>query len=644
MYKRTIRPPMKIIYQSFSIAAVLLCQALTAQTVTIQVDPTKGRKAISPYIYGKNNNISDAPGSPTTPATWKRMRDAGLRMTRENGGNNASKYNWRKKISSHPDWYNNIYNHDWDYQAKTLGDSMPGTQGMWAFQLIGYAASNLNNNFNDWAYDQSSGGGACQNTAGGGTVKPGTGCVAAVAGNTNLYLENWNADSTTAILDHWFGTGGLGLNKNNIKYWSMDNEPDIWNGTHDDVMATQPAAEAFMQLYFSVAKKARAKDPTIKLCGPVPASEWQWYSWNNNKIAVGGNSYTWLEFFIKRISEEETATGIRLLDVIDIHSYPNEANDSDIVQLHRIYFDSLYTYPGANGVKTTAASGWDNTITNENVFGRCNKWLKQYMGPNHGVTFAVSEYGFTANNVNTTATSYASVLGTFADNGVEYFTPWYWYTGQWETLHLFSRYGKPTRIQSISNADHYVSGYSSVSNAGDSITIFLVNRSLTASKTANVNLSNYVIANGSYATKQLSGLPGSETFVSHTSNALKSGTVTVSSNALTLSLPALSTTAIILKGSLLTGTPEITDNRIHANLYPNPVSGQNAFVDLSSENIFDLKLEIFNMLGESVYSKSYAGKNPATLEIPCMSVPQGVYIVSLSAPNGKKWTSRFVKL
>ena len=280
---------------------LITCQAIFAQTnVTIQVDAAQGKKAISPYIYGKNNNISDAPGSPTTAAQWKFMREAGLRFTRENGGNNATKYNWRLKISSHPDWYNNVYAHNWDFAAKSLLDSMPGTQGMWAFQLIGKASKTTGQNFNDWAYNSSQWwSGVCQNLAGGGVANTSGGCAAQTNGNTNLYLENWTADSTVGILDHWFGTGGLGYNKNNLLYWNMDNEPDIWNGTHDDVMPTQPAAEAFMQLYFAVAKKARAKYPNIKLCGPVPASEWQWYSWNNSKISVGGQNYVWLQFFIK---------------------------------------------------------------------------------------------------------------------------------------------------------------------------------------------------------------------------------------------------------------------------------------------------------------------------------------------------------
>jgi len=43
----------------------------------------------------------------------------------------------------------------------------------------------------------------------------------------------------------------------------MDNEVEIWNSTHDDVMPTQPTAEAFMQLYFAVAKKQGRYIPVL---------------------------------------------------------------------------------------------------------------------------------------------------------------------------------------------------------------------------------------------------------------------------------------------------------------------------------------------------------------------------------------------
>ena len=132
----------------------------------------------------------------------------------------------------------------------------------------------------------------------------------------------WPADSTVGILDRWFGAGGLGLDETMFEYWSMDNEPEIWSGTHDDVMPVQLSADEFMQKYFDVAKKAREKFPAIKLIGPVPCNEWQWYNWDNDKISYNGGSYTWLEYFIKRIGEEQDSSGVRLLDALDIHFYP----------------------------------------------------------------------------------------------------------------------------------------------------------------------------------------------------------------------------------------------------------------------------------------------------------------------------------
>ena len=119
---------MKKFYSLIIVAFVY--QMSIAQTVNVTVDANAGRKPISPYIYGKNNNVSDDPSSPTTAAEWKFLRDAGLRFSRENGGNNCSKYNWRKKITCHPDWYNNVYATDWDYAAEKLRDSLPNAQGM----------------------------------------------------------------------------------------------------------------------------------------------------------------------------------------------------------------------------------------------------------------------------------------------------------------------------------------------------------------------------------------------------------------------------------------------------------------------------------------------------------------------------------
>ena len=146
-----------------------------------------------------------------------------------------------------------------------------------------------------------------------------------------------------------------------------------------------------------------------------------------------------------------------------------------------------------------------------------------------------------------TALTYASFLGTMQDNGVEIFTPWTWGDGMYETVHLFSRYGHPNRVQSTSSNDSLVSAYSSISNKGDSLTVIFVNRSQNATQDINLALNGFEATDGSVETLTLSGITG-ETFVSHTSNALKKGTVQVSNNTISTTLPAKSIVAVLFKG------------------------------------------------------------------------------------------------
>jgi len=609
------------------IVLLLVIQTGKAQNITIQVYAGEGRIPVSPYIFGRNNNLSDSPASPTSAANIDLYKEAGLRFARENGGNNATKYNWRRKLSSHPDWYNNVYDHSWDFASQDIRDRMPTLQVMWTFQLVGKAAGNKNNNFNDWAYNGSQWwSGVGQNLAGGGVVNPAGGSQALVDGNPDLYLENWTADSTTGVLDHWFGPGGLGLDKNQFIYWSMDNEPEIWNGTHDDVMPSQMSASAFMDAYFAVAKKARERFPEIKLTGPVPANEWQWYKWGSESLTIDGKYYCWLEYFIKRVADEQKATGIRLLDVLDIHWYPSESSDADLVQLHRVFYDETYIYPGANGVKTING-GWDTSQSKEYIFRRINDWLNTYFGEDHGITIGLTENAISSSDPDIVSVVYASMLGTFADHGVEIFTPWTWKTGMWETLHLFSRYAKTTRIRTTSSNEATVSGYTTVNGSNDSMTVILVNRDLTASRTATVNLSGFAVPGGNYKILELSSLPSTETFISHTSNALKSKTINVSGNSFTMTLPSLSTTAVIL-----TGTGTGIEDDLHdsggtelLSIYPNPTSGSFR-IHINDPVTGNLTLRFTDIAGNTVLTMEAA--NNSEISLSDTGLASGLYFIN----------------
>lgn len=601
--------------------------------VTVTVDLSKPTHRVSPYLYGRNNSLAGNPGSGFTPE-WTKLKDAGVRFFREGGGNNSTKYNWRLKISSHPDWYNNVYANDWSFSAKSLQEEIPSAQGMWSFQLIGKAAKTNANNFNDWGYNNSQWWeGVAQNLAGGGEPKPSGGTKALSEGNPELYLQNWTADSTILILDHWFND--LGLNKEKLQYWSMDNEPEIWNGTHDDVMPAQIPAEEFMQRYFEVAKKARAKHPEIKLLGPVPANEWQWYNWPS-AISSGGRNYPWLEYFIKRVAEEQEATGVRLLDVLDIHFYPGSTNAAQIVQYHRVYFDRDYVYPEANGVKNVSGS-WNPNENKEYILQRCKEWLETYMGTDHGVTFSVSETGISEVNPKTSAVWYGSTIGEFMKHPeMEVFTPWSWHRGMWEVLHLYSRYNKTEYVQATSSEEEFVSAYPTLNASEDSLTVVLINRAASSAKNVILNFNGFDLADELFETLTLTNLPAGETFISHTQNALQKANITEASNSISVSIPAMSIITLRLKGQR---TDVVTDNEDGLSgeqslkIYPNPTS-PNSNVTLEMNETGYATLEILDVNGRVVNVLHDGMINaPLKKEVDLTGCSKGMYIIRFNV-NG----------
>ena len=556
-----------IIGKKMLVATTTALAATTASAaINIGVNTDQGVKKISPYLYGRNiDKISDGSAEITDEETAfiNQVVESGIHMMRANNGNNATRYNWKQKLTVHPDWYNNVYSHDWAITAKKVLDKMPGVDAMYAFQLTGWVASSTDYNFADWNWQQEHGKWATStlDLAGGGEVAY-DGETLVKAGNYKLYNKEWPADSTVAIIAHW--RDNLKFNMNRFKYWSMDNEMDIWRGTHSD-LDLPVTGDFLVEHYVDVAKKARAQWKDIKLTGPVVANEWQWChiaAYNDeSRPKIDGKEYCWLEFFIKKVAEAQKSSDTKLLDVFDIHWYPGETDYESRVNWHRVLFDTTYYYKGGNGIRCASGTcDWSEHNGQKEyksyVFARINNWLEQYFGKNHGITLGITETDIIdKNDPMVTALTYASFLGTMQDNGVEIFTPWTWGDGMYETVHLFSRYGHENRVQSTSSNDSLVSAYSSINNKGDSLTVIFVNRSQSAAQDINLTLSGFNAKDESAQTLTLSGITG-ETFVSHSQNALKKGTVQVASNKAPLSLPAKSITAVLFTSS----TPKAVDN------------------------------------------------------------------------------------
>jgi hypothetical protein len=196
----------------------------------------------------------------------------------------------------------------------------------------------------------------------------------------------------------------------------------------------------------------------------------------------------------------------------------------------------------------------------------------------------------------------------------------------WETLHLFSRYGLSNRVESVSNNEHYVSAYSSINNINDSMTVILVNRSLTETKSTTVNISNFSIPNGSYQTLRLSKLPTTETFKSHSQNALQSAHIDVNSQSFPISLPPLSITAVVLTQTPIDASAINTiENTIE--IYPTPCKD---FCTIKSSTGIINTLELYNEFGQKIYETS---PNSNIYSLDVNSFNNGVYLLQIHSNN-----------
>lgn len=74
------------------------------QTFINAVRSTGRRNTYRWLVIQSDNHLINVNEFPTDPTPNRIM----------NGGNNATKYRWRKKITSHTNWHNNVYPCDWD--------------------------------------------------------------------------------------------------------------------------------------------------------------------------------------------------------------------------------------------------------------------------------------------------------------------------------------------------------------------------------------------------------------------------------------------------------------------------------------------------------------------------------------------------
>ena len=238
----------------------------------------------------------------------------------------------------------------------------------------------------------------------------------------------------------------------------MDNEADLWGFVHRDV---HPAPQTYDELWaytVGYGSAIKAKWPKQRIAGPV---SYGWCGWwwsekdgcvnNGTDYYTHNNSYL-MPWLLTQLETYHAATGVQLLDVIDLHYYPNLPDD-DLTPSNRAeyfgeirsWYDPSYADPSWIGQCGQRCHGPALT-----VIPRVHAWVARY-APSLSLELAFSEYAFGFNDSSETGalatTESLAVLGAYNVTwGMRWVSPepgtlteeawrlWFDYDGQGSTL------------------------------------------------------------------------------------------------------------------------------------------------------------------------------------------------------------------
>jgi hypothetical protein len=372
-----------------------LGQTAPGQVVTIDAGDVR---AISPYIYGANSPDWARMGVPFTLA----------RM----GGNRLTAYNWENNASNAgADWHNQ--NDDFmgrtDEAGRAVRDFLEGTQSHGAaaivtVQTIGHVAAdknppgdvNLTPDYLNRRFVKSY------------ARKPGAHFTYPPDASDHAVYEDeqvwWLEKIKSAATPVWY---------------MLDNEPDIWASTHARIETTKPGYADIIANNIEYGSAIKDVAPRALVFGPA---DYGWNGFRTFQNAPDADGRDFLNVYLDAMKAEEAKEGRRVLDVLDVHWYPeargggvritdsaenNAALEAARVQAPRSLWDPAYV-----------EDSWIAQSLGGRPIDLLGRIFQQIAAHYPGTKFSISEYNFGGGTHASGLVAQADALGIFGRYGV----------------------------------------------------------------------------------------------------------------------------------------------------------------------------------------------------------------------------------
>jgi Glycoside hydrolase family 44 len=447
-----------------------VASAQTTGTITVNcASGATGRKPISPLIYGQNYQFFNDPwltGNTGLALDYDARFTWGI-TSRRFGGDASSRYNWRVGNAQNGGFNNSFVNGNAVYNGQATAkvwqhfldeNRLKGIDTTYSLPALGWVAK-----------DSTSG-----TPLNGPFVGPyGNYYVPQNVPQTTTSVSSSTVDASdfiAAVKADPVSAGG----RQAISTYIIDNEPDIWSSTHEDVAKglnrtnlTQKGISAAEMIERAKEYSAvvRLKDPTALVAGPAVsgpggmvfsgADKALWPRTDRGESTAGGyptpeftarGGVPFLKYYLQTLKAYDVANTKKTLDVVDVHFYaPYGGADGDtyagglysqgtgpIVSAKRIESTQGLWKPGyktdsAPGTPGEAEVSFNNIagdIGDARILPRLNELVAPTTGAYPGLKTSLGEYNFGGAQFMSGALAQAEALGRFGENGL--YSAYYW--------------------------------------------------------------------------------------------------------------------------------------------------------------------------------------------------------------------------
>jgi hypothetical protein len=454
------------------------------------------------------------------------------------GGNATTRYNWQQNASNRAS--------DWFYESIGYNSATPGAEydaligGVRdangdlsvTIPILGWVAKLGPNRSITFSYPKSKFPNQqafdfWQPNAGNGLFPNGSQIPGADPNDANTPADaNFQAGWIQHMIQQWGNAGAGGQ-----RFYTLDNEPDLWHETHRDVLPTGITMEQLRDRIITYATMIKSIDPNAQVeagelsgyLGLLISGYDLWWGTHNgwggalpDQSAHGGqNIAPWL---LNELRLHDQATGSRSVDYFTTHFYPQAGEFSNAFSGLENPTDAQYAPYVTQNMQLlrnrSTRSLWDPNYVNEswiadladnkvNLIPRLHQWVAaNYAGTKLGLT----EYNWGAERHMNGATAQADVLGIMGREGMDLANIWAGMSSNLAIYNTFKMYRNydglkstfgDTSVRTTMENPDQVSAFSAVRGTDGALTVMVVNKNLYnagnpgATTSVTVNLANF---------------------------------------------------------------------------------------------------------------------------------------------------------